>query len=400
MKRALFITVGTGIGLDKEKKVRSLAHGLLTAILHYNPENIVFFGSEESKETVESLKSQYKEERKAELSDYDFVTLNNIDDFDECFEKIRQKIEDNEEQEIIIDYTSGTKTMTMSAAICSMLYHKRLSLISGRRGENGIVMPGTERIMEQSLFSAYDKILLDRITGLFNLYRFGEAKDALEQIVVLDKEQRENYERLIEGYGLWDRFKHRAAYERLEKVKDNRISLNKGFLGRLNKEEYRIKFILVDLINNASRRIEEERFDDAVAVLYRAIELIPQIKLLEYGLNDLSEEKFTIDDLKQRAVDRREYEMHADEKGKLKLGLEKKFLLLRDFGWKEAEEIYLENKKVKGLLRKRNNSIRAHGLEPVEKEVAEDLYEKTKEYARIIVQDLEELLKESRFPKL
>ena len=55
---------------------------------------------------------------------------------------------------------------------------------------------------------------------------------------------------------------------------------------------------------------------------------------------------------------------------------------------------------MKSLLRKRNNSIRAHGLEPVEKEVAEDLYEKTKEYARIIVQDLEELLKESRFPKL
>lgn len=394
------MTVGTGVGLDKEKKMKSLAHGLLASVNHYNPEKIIFFGSEASRETIESLKSQYLEEKGEEVNNYEFVTINNIDDFDECFDKIKNKIEEDDEHEIIIDYTSGTKTMTMSAAISSMLYHKRLSLISGKRGENGIVIPGTERIIEQSLYSAYDKILLDRIKDLFNLYRFGEAKDALRQIVVLERGQRENYERLIEGYDLWDRFKHREAYERIEPVKDKRISLNKGFLGRLNKEEYRIKFVLVDLINNAGRRIEEERYDDAVAVLYRAIELIPQIKLLGYELNDLSEEKFTLEDLKQREVDTREYEKYADDRGKLKFGLEKKFELLRDLGWKEADEIYLGNKKMKGLLQRRNNSIRAHGLEPVEKEVAAELYEKTKECARIIVPNLEKLREEARFPKL
>jgi len=400
MKRALFMTVGTGIGLDKEKKVRSLAHGLLASILHYNPEKVVFFGSEESIATVESLKWQYYENRREELINYEFVTIDSIDDLDECFDKIKDKIEEHDEHEIIIDYTSGTKTMTMSAALCSMLYHKRLSLVAGKRGENGIVIPGTEKIIEQSLYSAYDKTLLDRFKNLFNLCRFVDAKDALSQIVVLDKGQREDYERLVEGYDLWDRFKHREAYEKIEPVKDKRISLNKGFLGRLNKEEHRIKFILVDLINNASRRIEEERYDDAVAVLYRAIELIPQIKLLDYELNDLSEDKFTIADLEQRGIDSGEYEKYADDRGKLKLGLEKKFLLLRDLGWKEADDIYLENKGMQGLLQRRNNSIRAHGLEPVEKEVANELYEKTKEYARIIVPDLEKLLEDSRFPKL
>ncbi|MHC1583166.1 MAG: TIGR02710 family CRISPR-associated CARF protein [Methanosarcinales archaeon] len=392
--------MGTGIGLDKEKKVRSLAHGLLASILHYSPEKVVFFGSEESIATVESLKWQYYENRREELINYEFVTIDSIDDFDECFDKIKDKIEEHDEHEIIIDYTSGTKTMTMSAAICSMLYHKRLSLVAGKRGDNGIVIPGTEKIIEQSLYSAYDKTLLDRFKNLFNLCRFVDAKDALSQIVVLDKGQREDYERLVEGYDLWDRFKHGEAYEKIEPVKDKRISLNKGFLGRLNKEEHRIKFILVDLINNASRRIEEERYDDAVAVLYRAIELIPQIKLLDYELNDLSEGKFTIADLEQRGIDSGEYEKYADERGKLKLGLEKKFLLLRDLGWKEADDIYLENKGMQGLLQRRNNSIRAHGLEPVEKEVANELYEKTKEYARIIVPDLEKLLEDSRFPKL
>ena len=394
------MTVGTGVGLDKEKKVNNLAHGLLTSVEHYNPEAIVFFGSEESRETVESLKGQYLKEKSAELNNYEFVTIDYIDNFDECFDKIKDKIGEHDEHELIIDYTSGTKTMTMSAAICSMLYHKKLSLVSGKRGKNGIVIPGTEEIREQNLYSAYDKTLLDRIKILFNLCRFVDANDALSQIVVLDKGQREDYERLIEGYDLWDRFKHREAYEKIAPVKDKRISLNKSFLGKLNNEEYRLKYILVDLINNASRRIEEERYDYAVAVLYRAIELIPQIKLLDYELNDLSEGKFMIEDLKQRGVDSGEYEKYAREGGKLKLALEKKFLLLRDLGWKEAEDIYLENKKMQDLLQRRNNSILAHGLEPVEKEVADELYEKTKEYARIIVPDLEKLLEDSRFPKL
>ena len=75
MKRALFMTVGTGVGLDKEKKVRNLAHGLLSSIESYNPDKIVFFGSEESIETVESLKEQYYEKKGKELENCEFVGL-------------------------------------------------------------------------------------------------------------------------------------------------------------------------------------------------------------------------------------------------------------------------------------------------------------------------------------
>ena len=132
MKRALFMTVGTGVGLDKEKKVRNLAHGLLTSIESYNPDKIVFFGSEESIETVESLKKQYYEKKGKELENYEFVGLKDIDDFYECYTRIEEEIKEEEKEgnETIIDYTSGTKTMTTSAAICAMLYQKKLSLVA------------------------------------------------------------------------------------------------------------------------------------------------------------------------------------------------------------------------------------------------------------------------------
>lgn len=250
--------------------------------------------------------------------------------------------------------------------------------------QNELVLPAFKGSTFRGGFG-HDKLLLDRVRNLFNLYRFEEVKDALKQIIVLEKEQRANYERLIQNYDLWVRFKHLEAYERLEKVKDDRISLNNGFLGRLSNEDNRIKFILVDLLNNAGCRLEEERFDDTVAVLYRA--------------NDLSEEKFTLEDLKQRELEIRDYGKYADGRGKLKIGLEKKFLLLRDLGWMEANDIYLENKEMRDLLQIRNNSIRAQGLEPVEKEVAYDLYEKTKAYAGIIT-NLEELMADANFAKL
>ena len=41
MDVALFMTVGTGIGPNKEEKIKSLAHGLLSSVIHYNPDNPV-----------------------------------------------------------------------------------------------------------------------------------------------------------------------------------------------------------------------------------------------------------------------------------------------------------------------------------------------------------------------
>ena len=396
MKRALFMTVGTG--RRDEKSIKSLAHGLLVSITHYNPDRIVFFGSEESTETIESVKRQYYENRGEELINYDFVTIDRIDDFDDCFETIKEEIREKEDYEIVIDYTSGTKTMTMSAAICSMLYHKKLSLVAGKRGENGIVVPGTEKIVEQSLYSAYDKLLFDQVKTLFNSYRFKDAKSVLNQIVISDG--KEKFEQLIEAYDLWDKFDHRTAFKILGEISDMQISQNKGFLGKLNRMEKYETLILVDLINNASRRIEEGKYDDAVARLYRTIELIAQIKLAGEGLDDLSEQKFMIEDLKRKKVDIRGYEDYADEKGRLKLGLANKFNLLKDMGWEEADKVYLENNKLKDLLKKRNSSILAHGLEPVEKKTATELFDAVKEYAKIILPELNELLEDASFPKL
>jgi len=400
MKRALFMTVGTGVGLDKEKKVRNLAHGLLTSIESYNPDKIVFFGSEESIETVESLKEQYYEKKGKELENCEFVGLKDIDDFYECYTRIEEELKEEEKDgnEIIIDYTSGTKTMTTSAAICAMLYQKKLSLVAGKRGENGVVIPGTEAARVQNLFAAYDKYLLDRAKEAFNSYRFGEAMGYLDRIVAL--EDKEEYKKLVKAYDLWDKFEHEKAFQMLEGVKAGETAYNKSFLGRLMNAREKQDFILVDLMNNARRRMEEGKYDDAVARLYRTVELIAQYRLkMKYEIDTSDVDTWHLKTLGMERKVLEKYEELRDEKGKIKLPLRKDFELLQDLG-DEVGKKFLEDKKMQDLLSKRNNSILAHGLVPVKREDAERMFESVRGYVELVVEDAEGLMIESEFPRL
>ena len=177
---AMLITVGTGIGGSEARD--SLAHGILFSIKNHRPRKIIFFGSEDSKKTVDSVVRQFKEIN-IDFEYDDFVLINNVDSFSDYFSAFKSKINELEEDyEIIIDYTSGTKTMTMSAAFASMVFGKKLIFVTGKR-ENGSVVKGTEKIASQNLFLVYDELMISKIKELFNINRFEAGKSLLDDIV-------------------------------------------------------------------------------------------------------------------------------------------------------------------------------------------------------------------------
>ena len=73
------------------------------------------------------------------------------------------------------------------------------------------------------------------------------------------------------------------------------------------------------------------------------------------------------------------------------------FELLKDL---EDEIGNVYDNELKNLLKKRNISILAHGIEPVKREDAEELYKKTLGVSYKVVDNLEELMVKSAFPKL
>jgi len=401
---------------------------LIKSISNYSPDLVYFMASQASITQIGEIRE------KANISPTRIKTkiLEDPQSLVSAFKTASEVIKElKDEYEIWIDYTGGTKSMSAGLVVaglsegCKFVYVGAVSK-EGRDKEGlGSVKDGFESILPQA--NPYELFAIpETVKGidLFNRYQFVAALKNFDYAFerIQDERERERL-RILRGltdaYSLWDKFKlfnikkkslihileiNLSDFRRMcrisreeEPVFIKQIEKNIEFLKlRFGNEKY----IIADLLSNAKRRIEEGKYDDAVARLYRAVELIVQIKLLDYGLDDLSEAKFTIDDLKQRGIATGEYEIYGDERGKLKLGLEKKFLLLRDLEWKEADDIYLENKEMKGLLQERNSSILAHGLKPVEKKVAEGLYVKTKEYARIIVPDLEKLLDDASFPRL
>lgn len=398
MKRTLFMTVG--IGGRSEEKVYSLAHGLLESILHYKPDFIIFFGSYLSENTVESIKEQYKERSGSDLDDYQFITIAEADRFEECFQKIRQEILNHPNEEIIIDYTSGTKTMTMSAAIASVLYHKKLTLVSGERGENGLVLSCTEEIKTQSLYSVYDELLMGKLKEAFNQYRFETALGILKEMVHV--ENREDYQNLLKAYNHWDKFNHQDAFDLIKKIDSSQgdeksFAMNKEFIGTLvNSRNLKEFYLLADLIKNAQRRCQEGKYDDAVARLYRAVEFIAQTRLKkEYNIDtsDVNLERVP-------AFAREQYQKRKE--GKRPIGLREGYKLLRQLG-DDVGCGFFNDKRLMDLLYMRNSSILAHGFQPITREKlgeVKELADKTIQMASVIYPDLEDWMMKAEFMKL
>ena len=133
MKRkeiVLFMTVGTGSNLDSEEiGFKLLAKKLYSTINKIYPNHVVFFASEKSKHTIQYIEELFKQDNDEFIldEDYQIVQIESIDDFSTCFEIFESKIWEfdyiNENDfKIIMDYTSGTKTMSAAMACCGIFY--------------------------------------------------------------------------------------------------------------------------------------------------------------------------------------------------------------------------------------------------------------------------------------
>ena len=402
---AMLITVGTGIGTSQDVR-DSLAHGILYAINHYNPKRIVFFGSDESLKTVESLKRQYMEKHNRELDFSEFIEISEVDNFKKYFTAIKSKIDDLEDEyNIIVDYTSGTKTMTMSAAFASMLYHKKLIFVSGER-EGGLVLKGTEEIKSQNLYLVYDELMTTKIKELFNSNRFEAGKVLIDDIVG-SKSEKEAFTKLFNSYSSFDNVNYVNVLENFDlnlfvsvwPDLEKDFQKNMKALNILNVKNHGQKcyYVLASLLNNARRRSEEHKYDDAIARLYRCLELIAQIKLKEY---DIKTSDVDLNILKEKGI-KEDYinEFRSNSEGKIKIGLTQDYILLNELN-DNLGNFYIENEKViQNLLKYRNQSILAHGLDSQDEDQYCEFRQLVLKAANVLNPNIDNFIDETIFPE-
>jgi CRISPR-associated protein (TIGR02710 family) len=273
---------------------------------------------------------------------------------------------------------------------------------------------------EMSLYAAYDRLRFHEAVEQFNKSHFGTALDLISGLSSVP--ERDTYYSVFSAYYYWDKLNYADAYKYLRYATDltGSIPLNRSFLNRLitlgeeegtdlpKKERCRIKqekylYILVDLLNNARRRIDGERYDDALARLYRVVELLSQVLLLSWNIDDI-EGKIHFTDLRKILPDRKDVSLYArrtDKKGVIRIGLRSKFMLLDDLGMQDAASYYLY---LEPFLRIRNDSILAHGLSPVRGDRARQMWDEVHTIAMKACADLpfnlNTLLLQSAYPTL
>ena len=413
----LFMIVGTGTNSDSaEVGYKLLAKKLYSTITKIYPNYVVFFASNKSRETIKYIEDIFKldDDEFIQDKDYEIVPIESIDDFSACFESFETKIwqfdyqDDEKDYQIIMDYTSGTKTMSAAMACCGMFYSKNLICVGGDR-TTGEVSIGTEIINYQNLYKIYDKFALMRTRHNFNSNRFMPCIDILNYIVDLNI-HKEDLLKLCRAYYYWDNMEFENAYNYLKEVKTDSIELrdiekdlkiNLKALGTIvNSRSENLKncYILASLINNSIRKAEEYKYDDAIARLYRSFELIAQIRLTTYGIKS-SDINTSI--LEEKGVSPEfitSLENHKED-GKIRIGLIKDYQLLYELN-DDLGVHYIENEnKIKDSTQKRNHSILAHGLDSQTKEDFDKFLELILTLARKLDKDMNKFLKETKFAK-
>jgi CRISPR-associated protein (TIGR02710 family) len=418
MKKALLISVGLGRGVE---------NAIYFSVKQHNPSIVVFIATRSSLTTLERRVNGTKISELLEQKEV--IQLEDEEDLYKTYHQVEMKIDKlvkdgYETSEIAVDITTGTKVMSAALAAVAIVHEVRsLSYVTGNRNADGRVVSGTEKM--ETLDPARISLLASlkrELPTYFNAHQYTACLDIIGRYKKKEKflekqeiQQLKDTERLVMGYREWDRFNHKGALEKLEKLANPKLSQNVKFLNELMNERNRLsskvyklglrdnlptRCLIADLIANAERRADEGSYDDAVARLYRAVEAVAQLHLLEvYGQDSGN---IRLDELKDRLPEDsiKRYEKLRGEDGRIRLGLTESYQLIHTL--EPANP--LASDEVIEQLRKdlpfRNSSILAHGFKPIGREEFEKMKKLAIKVAKFEDQELEKRLLNARFQSI
>lgn len=295
MAKALVISVGSSV------------EPIVKSITEHNPEFISFLTSQDT------CKNSCLAEELSRQTGCCFSTQRTIvddpNDLFNCYSKAREAIsralsKGYQEEDITVDYTGGTKNMSVALSFAAVNLGVSFSYIGSQERDKegtGIPKPGTEKVFTSinpwQFFAIEENI---KIATLFNQSQFTAAKKLAEELSKKEIKGKTLYGKLafvIEGYYQWDLFSHDKALHAFKRAKMDELLLDeqqpilKLFsetqallllleqLVSVSKTKLPNEMFITDLFANAERRYEEGKIDDAILRLYRVLEMLAQVRL-------------------------------------------------------------------------------------------------------------------------
>lgn len=365
---------------------------ILKSIETHRPDYLYFFSSQESN-AREYPNVKKKLDELNILPKIESVIVDDTGDLVHCYEKaleiaVRIERQGISPEDTVVDYTGGTKTMSAALVLATVTKFTSFSYVGGRERTKeglGVVVTGTEEI--KTTLSPWRVLLVEdrkKIALFFNSYQFSASRDTARKLSSvlsgLDKAIYETLSDIIEGYRLWDSFGHGEALEILRKSQRKlsehlrlkrdpflldfleSVGANLGFLAKTKGDKKAMAF---DLFHNAKRRAEEGKYDDAVARLYRSLEMVGQIEFereFRCSTSDVAVERIPAS-IREEIIRK-----HTSYDGKVKIPLYDSFLVLKEAGNELGAIFFRRKEEIERILSARNGSILAHGVTPVSME--------------------------------
>lgn len=299
-------------------------------------------------------------------ADQQLLKLPDPDDLGDCYRRIKsfclQLYQQFTELKLIGDYSGGTKTMSSALVLALLEQEAELTLVAGDR-TNLLRIDQSDGVRSIAVGSLRaDRLLQERLPTFLDDHRYDRAAQALRDYLSsrgddLDDASYRAGERLLgvlDSFVLWDRFQWQEALSHAEQVglaetfpelHDwwQRVVASRRWLDGNPPEIAVTGYELVqDLLLNADRRGRRGWYDDAIARLYRALELLAQT--------------YTQLELK--------FDYRGTDQGQ---GLAGRYRWLRDFEGSTGLGGITSRQwhKIRPLLDTRNESLLGHGLKPV-----------------------------------
>jgi CRISPR-associated protein (TIGR02710 family) len=365
---------------------------IVTAIRQHAPERVLFFctdrdpatGKAGSRVQIEGqglcIKAAPKDEKPtlpniptqcALAPDGWEVYIVPADDLDGAFTSMRAAIAEERARSpgarLLADYTGGTKTMTAALVLAALESPDvELCLVTGSRGDLVRVAEGTQGATSASVEGVRLMRAMQPYLDAWQRFAYAEAAAGLAALpaprdAVL-RGTRDRARDLSAAFAAWDRFDHRRAAALLdlyERVAAPAFATWYAPLRVLSGPDStkRTGLLIWDLWLNALRRAHDGRYDDAVARAYRVIEWTAQWLLeTRAGLRTA--------DLPADAA--AEAGIAAGRDGRFQAGLWAAWQLVeKRVGGAAAALIAAQRSAMLDHLRRRNESILAHGFAPV-----------------------------------
>ncbi len=390
MTKAMIVSVG------------GTAAPIIKSICEYKPEFVSFFASQDTVDTIAEIKREVKQNNIAFKNE--LTLADDVNDLLHCHEKAEEAIKrvvdkHYPKSDVIVDYTGGTKNMSVALALASILHGYSFSYVGGQvRTKNGRGVPinGTEQIYPS--INPWDFLAIEerrKISLLFNQFQFKASKELAGRLfekVVIERTLLKAIATIIEGYYEWDMFRHKGALKKFKEVDLDELSLNKneGIVFFAKETKNQISFLelllqesnegkkpsrklMIDLYANAQRRYKEGKIDDAVVRIYRLVEMAGQERLLnKYSIDASNVKPDKIpDSLRQDYI--HQYTSKKDKK--IKIPQNAVFELLDALGDNMGRRFKNEKDKFLNVQSTRNYSYLAHGFESVREKTYESLRE-------------------------